>query len=255
MTTYAIVRPVSPSIVECALTYLDRQPIDPDLAARQHDAYVETLRSLGAEIVELPAAPDLPDAVFVEDTAVVVDEIGVITAPRLDARRQEVQSTAATLSDYRALKQIQGEGTLEGGDVLRIGRTLYVGLSHRSNAEGVAQLADYLRPYDYEVIGTPFDGALHLKTACTFIGNRTLLANPSWVDTSRFGDVDVIEVAPGEETAGNALLLNETVVLPANFPATRAILEERGFRVVPVDVTELQKAEAGVTCCSILLNA
>jgi dimethylargininase len=254
MTTYAIVRPVSPSIVDCALTYLDRQPIDPALAARQHDAYVATLRDLGAEIIELPAAPELPDAVFVEDTAVVVNELGVITAPRLDSRRQEVQSTAAVLTEYRPLKQISGEGTVEGGDVLRIGRTLYVGLSRRSNQEGIDQLADFLRPYEYDVRATPFDGALHLKTACTYIGNRTLLANPRWIDTSLFDDVEVVEVAPGEEEAGNALLLHDTVVMPSNFPRTRAALEERGFRVVPVDVSELQKAEAGVTCCSILLE-
>jgi dimethylargininase len=205
-------------------------------------------------VVELPAAPDLPDAVFVEDTAVVVDEVGVVTQPKLKSRRQETWSTATLLAQYRPLKKLYGPATLEGGDVVRIGRTLYVGLSSRTNQDGIDQLQDFLRPYEYEIKAVPCEKCLHLKTACTYIGNNTLLANTAWVDTAQFEGLEVVPVADGEEEAGNALLLNGTLVMPSSFPQTRAALEARGFRVATVDVSELQKAEAGVTCCSILLQ-
>jgi dimethylargininase len=254
MSLVAITRPVSPTIADCALTYLERQSIDPELAAEQHRRYVDALQHLGARIIELPKAPELPDAVFVEDTAVVVDETAIMTAPRLDSRRQEVSSTATVLAQYRELHYLHGDATLEGGDVVRIGRTLYVGLSTRTNREGIDQLAGFLRPYQYDVRATRFEGCLHLKTACTYVGSNTLLANNAWVNTDQFDDVDVLPVGPDEPEAGNALVANGTVLMPSSFPATKAALIDRGFRVVTVNVSELQKAEAGVTCCSILLR-
>lgn len=254
MTLIALTRPVSPSIVECALTYLERCSIDADLASRQHDAYVEALERLGATVVTLPQQPELPDAVFVEDTAVVVDEVAVMTRPRLPLRRAEVESTAAVLAGYRPQRALTGDATMEGGDVVRIDRTLYVGISTRTNETGVAQLAEFLEPFGYEVRATPFEGCLHLKTACTFIGRNTILANRQWVDTDQFAGVDVIEVAPDEPEAGNALPIGDGVIMPASFPGTRQRLEERGFKIESVDVSELQKAEAGVTCCSIVFR-
>lgn len=250
----ALVRPVSPSIVDCALSFRERQQIDYALAVRQHDLYNELLRRHGVQIVEVPAEPDLPDAVFVEDTAVVVDEVAVITRPALESRAREVASVASALSPYRALQFIQGAGRIEGGDVLKIGRSLYAGLSQRTNREGVSQLATLLRPFGYEVHAAPMKGCLHLKSACTFIGENTILANPDWIDTEQITGCNVVAVDPEEPDAANALLVGDIVILPASFPLTRKRLEDRGFVVDAVDVSELQKAEAGVTCCSILLQ-
>lgn len=250
----ALTRAVSRSIADCALSYIERQAIDPDLAAQQHRAYEDLLRQLGAEVICLPAEADLPDAVFVEDTVVVVDELAVLTIPRLSSRQPEVESMAVAIAAYRPVQRLSGEARLEGGDVLRIDRTVYVGLSRRTNEAGVEQLAAFLAPYGYQVRAVEMHDCLHLKTACTYVGNNTLLANPSWVDTAVFGKLDVVEVAPTEADAGNALLIGGALVFPEAFPVTRTALEERGFRVEPVDVSELQKAEAGVTCCSVLLD-
>lgn len=251
--TLALTRAVSPSIAGCALTFMDRQPIDVDLAIRQHAAYEDCLRSLGLPVISLPAEAGLPDAVFVEDTAVVLDEAAVMAAPGLPSRRPEVRSVAEALRPHRRLHFMTGTANLEGGDVLRLGRTLYAGLSARTNREGVEQLAGFVEPYGYRVQPVQFEGCLHLKSACTPIGRNTVLANRFWVDTRQLIGVDVVDVAPSEPGAGNALLVEETVVLPRSFPRTAALLEERGFTVRTVDVSELQKAEAGVTCCSILL--
>jgi len=250
----ALTRAVSPALADCALSFLEREPIDIDLATHQHNAYEKCLRALGVQVISLPPEPDLPDAVFVEDTAVVVDEVAVLTAPALFSRRREVASVAAALAPYRPQRAIGGSTHLEGGDVLPVGRALYVGLSARTNRDGVAQLRAFLEPYGYTVHVVEFNGCLHLKSACTSVGRNTLLANRAWVDTAQFDGFEVIDVPPGETEAANALLIGDTVVLPASFPETRQRLRERGFRVRTVDVSELQKAEAGVTCCSILFD-
>lgn len=250
----ALTRSISPGISHCALTFKERQPIDYALAVRQHDLYQKCLRAHGVQIVAVPPEPDLPDGVFVEDMAVVVDEVAVMTQPALASRAREVNSVASTLSQYRTLRHIQGDGRIEGGDVLHIGRSIYAGLSQRTNPEGVSQLGAMLGPFGYSVQAVPMNGCLHLKSACTFIGKNTILANPDWIDTEQIVGCETISVDPGEPDAANALLVGDTVILPSSFPSTRKRLEERGFLVDVVDVSELQKAEAGVTCCSILLQ-
>jgi dimethylargininase len=249
---YAITRDVSPALSECALTFLQRVAIDIERARAQHGIYERCLGDLGLELISLPQRSDMPDSVFVEDTAVVLDEVAVTTRPRLDSRRQEVESVAAVLGQHRPLVAIEEPGTLEGGDVILIGRTLYVGQSQRTNEEGTQQLAEHVRPFGYEVRPVAVPHCLHLKTACTYIGRNTLLANAAWVDTSVFGALRVVETAEGEDEAGNALGVDGAVLMPAGFPRTRARLAEAGFAIATVDVSELQKAEAGVTCCSIL---
>ena len=184
----ALTREVSRSIVDCALSYIERFPIDFDLAARQHRAYEDLLRRLGAEVVSLPAAHDLPDAVFVEDTVVAVDEVAVLTIPRLPSRQAEVDSMAAAIAAYRPVQRLSDEARLEGGDVIRIDRTVYVGRSRRTNGAGIDQLAGFLAPHGYDVRAVEMNGCLHLKTACTYVGNNTVLANRQWVDTAVFGD-------------------------------------------------------------------
>jgi dimethylargininase len=254
-TQVAILRAVSPTLGDCALTYLDRVPIDLGRATRQHAAYADALRARGVRVLELAAEADLPDAVFVEDTAVVVDEVAVLTRPRLESRRREVATMRAALAPYRPLIDIGAEASLEGGDVLRIGRTLYVGQSCRSDAAGAASLEAALAPFGYRVVPVPVAGCLHLKTAVTQVAPGVLLAHASWMDVGPFADFEVISVPEAEPDAANTLLLGETVLMPASFPRTRALLEARGLQVETVDVSELQKAEAGVTCCSILFSA
>jgi dimethylargininase len=251
----AITRPVSPAIVNCELSFIDRQPIDLATAQKQHHAYEKLLAKLGARVISLPAEPDLPDSMFVEDPAIVLDELAVIFPLGTETRRREALSLAEALSPFRKLEYISLPGTLEGGDVLRTGRKIFVGLSRRSNAEGIRQLAAILAPYNYEVVVLPVTGCLHLKSAVTYLGRNTLLANRAWFDAAPLVGHDWIDVDPAEPHSANALALAGTILFPASFPNTRARLEARGFQVISIDISELQKAESGLTCSSLLFES
>ena len=250
----AITRDVSPSLAGCELSFVARSPIDIDRAIAQHDAYRGALRMLGCEVVSLPAQSEMPDAVFVEDVAIVLDEIAVMTRPGAVSRRAEGASVADVLARYRPLHAIQAPGTLDGGDVLRVGRTVYVGEAARSNAEGIAQLRALLSGHGYSVQAVPTHGCLHLKSAATLVDDDTLLVQPDWIDVSVFAGHTCIAVDPDEEHAANALRIGDGVIHPACFPKTRRRLEDVGIRVVPLDISELQKAEGAVTCCSLVFS-
>ena len=250
----AITRAVSPAIVNCELSFIDRQPIDLATAQEQHHAYENLLGKLGARVISLPAEPDLPDSMFVEDPAIVLDELAVILPLGTESRRREAPSLAQAVAKFRKLETISLPGTLEGGDVLRIGGKLFVGLTQRSNAEGIRQLAAILAPHNYEVVSVPVTGCLHLKSAVTHLGRNTLLANRAWFDATLLAGHEWIDVDPAEPHAANALALGGTVIFPASFPRTRARLEARGFHVTPLDISELQKAESGLTCSSLLFE-
>lgn len=254
----AITRAVSPAIAKCELSFLSRQPIDYDKAGKQHRAYEQLLNNLGAFLISLPAEDNLPDSIFVEDPAIMLDEVAVILPLGTESRRPEAAPLANLLSRFRKLEYITLPGTLEGGDVLRIGRKLFVGLSRRSNIEGARQLAAILRPYDYEVIAVPVSGCLHLKSAVTYLGRDTLLANRAWFDPTPFACLDTsvewIDVAAEEPHAANALAVGGAIILPASFPKTRERVESQGFTTTSIDISELQKAEAGLTCASLLFD-
>ena len=248
----AITRAVSPALTACQLSFVPRLPIDIARAAGQHQAYCDALAACGCEVIALPADPVLPDSVFVEDVALVLDEVAVMTRPGAASRREEGTAVAATLARFRTLLRIEAPGTLDGGDILRIGRDLYVGESARSNAEGIAQLAALVAPFGYRVYGVPTRGCLHLKSAVTVVADDTLLVQPEWVDPGRFAQYRLIAVDPAEPHAANALRIGDRVIHPSCFPRTRERLEAAGIRVVSVDVAELQKAEGAVTCCSLV---
>lgn len=248
----AITREVSPRIAECELTHLAREPIDLKRAWAQHRQYETLLEELGCKLVRLPAEPELPDSVFVEDAAIVLDELAVITCPGAESRRAETASVANVLKPYRKLFYIQSPGTLDGGDVLRIGKLLYVGLSERSNREGIEQLQGVLLPFGYVVNGVKLHDCLHLKSAVTQVAENTLLINRAWTDAAMFHDFQLIDVAPSESFAANALLLGNTVIYPEAFPKTSKRLDVQGIKVRTVDASELAKAEGGVTCCSLV---
>jgi dimethylargininase len=250
----AITRAVSPAIVNCELTFVARQPIDLAKARQQHRAYEQLLEAAGARLISLPAEPALPDSMFVEDPAIVLDELAVILPLGTESRRAEGTTLALALAKFRKLAYVRLPGTAEGGDILRIGKKLYAGLSSRTNAEGIRQLAALLAPHEYEVISVPVTGCLHLKSAVTYIGRDTLLANRAWFDAKAFSGFDWIDVAPEEPHAANALALGDRVIFPASFSRTRARIEAAGFQVTPIDISELQKAESGLTCSSLLFE-
>ena len=251
----AITRAVSPAIVRCELSFIDRKPIDLARAQEQHHAYEALLAKLGAQVVSLPAEPHLPDSMFVEDPAIVLGELAVIFPLGTQSRRGEAASLAKELAKHRKLAYVQLPGTLEGGDILRIGRKLFVGQTKRSNAEGIRQLGEIVNPFGYEVISVPVTGCLHLKSAVTWIKGNTLLANRAWFDTKPFAGYDWIDVDPSEPHAANALALGGAVIFPASFPRTRERIDRLGHRVTPLDISELQKEESGLSCSSLLFES
>lgn len=250
----ALTRGVSPKIGECELTHVAREVIDLETAGEQHAMYEACLAGLGYEIMSLPPEPDLPDSVFVEDTAVVLDELAIVTRPGAESRRGEVESIAQALRQFRDLVRVAPPATLDGGDVLVAGRDVFVGLSGRSDGDGRDQLRAVLEPLGYAVMPVPVSGCLHLKSAVSQVGPGRLLVNRRWVDATVFRGYDLIDVDPAEPGAANALLVGGTVVFPARFVRTRSRLEAAGIDVAPVDISELAKAEGGVTCCSLIVN-
>jgi dimethylargininase len=252
----AITRPVSPRMDECELTHFERQPINIALAEKQHEEYVDVLRRLGCQIEMAEELPFCPDAVFVEDCAVVLPELAIIARPGAESRRAEVHSIAELLQGYREnIYYIEAPGTLDGGDVLRIGQQLWVGLSGRTNADAVLQMQAILKPYGYSVEAVRMgNGCLHLKSAVTQVADDLLLLNPEWVHPDYFPDFDVVMTDPEEPGAANALLIGDTVIYPADFPFTALLLAEEGIELLLVDNSEVIKAEGGVTCCSVLVD-
>lgn len=251
----AITRKVSSSLAKCELSFINRQPIDMEKARAQHRAYEELLAKLGARVISLAEEPELADSMFVEDPAMVLDEVAVICSLGTESRRKEAATMAAALEKFRKLAYIKLPGTLEGGDVLQVGKKIFVGITARSNPEGIRQLAVIVGHFGYEVKAVPVSGCLHLKSAVTSVGRNTLLANRAWFDAKRLEGFEWVDVHAGEPHAGNALVILDSVVFPTSFPKTRTLLEERGFQVLPLDISELQKAESGLTCSSLLFSA
>ena len=251
----AFTRDVSPALAQCELTHVARSPIDMDVARVQHRAYEALLTSLGCEVRRVAPAPAYPDSVFIEDTAVGLDVVGVITRPGGATRRDEVSAVADALAPLRPLVHIQGPATLDGGDVLVIGRAVYVGETDRTNAEGIAQLRAALAPFGYTVQGVPVTGCLHLKTAVTAVDETTVLLNPAWVSAAAFGAYRVLAVNETEPMAANVLRVGDALVYGAAFPRTLELLRSAGVHPHTVDASELAKAEGAVTCCSLVLRA
>jgi dimethylargininase len=250
----AYTRAVSPRLAACELTHLERVEIDVARASAEHAAYEQALRDLGLQVRRLLPESELPDSVFVEDTAIVLDDIAIITRPGAESRRPEVRAVAATLAAHRPLEFIREPATLDGGDVLVDRERVYVGRSSRTSETAIAQLAGCLHPLGYRVIPVEFSGCLHLKSAVTQVAEGLLLINPDWVEPSVFASTSVIAVDPGEPHAANALAVGGTVIHATQYPRTVARLESAGLRVVVVDTTELTKAEAALTCCCLLVR-
>jgi len=249
----ALVRRPSPRLADGLLTHIDRVPVDLDLANRQWEAYVAALQAEGWETIEVAPAPDCPDSVFVEDTVVMYDDLAVLTRPGADERKAEVSGTEEALRDlgYR-IARIETPGTLDGGDVLKHDGTVWVGLGGRTNHAGIDQLAAHLAPLGATVVAVALTKALHLKSAVTALPDGTVVG---WDEVVDDPSVWSSYLAVPEEPGSHVVLLDETAVLMSSAaPRTRALFEERGLRVVAVDVTEFEKLEGCVTCLSVRLR-
>jgi dimethylargininase len=256
--TAIVKRPASTLADRCELTFLQRTAIAFDTLERQHRAYVDAIGQAGAHVIVLDADPALPDSVFIEDAAVVLDEVAILTRPGARSRQREPDRIEAGIAGVRNIARIVAPGTLEGGDVLRIGRTLFVGLTTRTNREGIRQLAALVCPYAYEVTAVPVTGSLHLKTACTALDADTLLINPVWLDSTVFAGFRWIAISSDEPFAANVLPVGSALIANASYPRTleriHAHARLSGQRIVPVDVSEFGKAEAGLTCMSLVFS-
>jgi dimethylargininase len=250
----AITRDVSAAIGSCELTYLERTPIDVGRAREQHAAYARALTGAGYRVERLPGGDDMPDCVFVEDIAIVFDDLAVIARPGAASRRAEVPAIADALARHRAVRYVEAPATIDGGDVLVAGRRVFVGRSSRTNGDAAAELRRLVGPFGYTVCEIEVRDCLHLKSAATAIGDERLLVNPARVDTSAFSDFELVVVDAGEPDAANALRLRDRVIASASFPKTAERLAARGLRVDTVDLSELAKAEGAVTCCSLIVN-
>jgi dimethylargininase len=251
----ALTRKVSPAINQCELTHLAREPIDYERACAQHRQYEDALHSLGVDVISMNAEPDLPDSVFVEDVALVLDECAIMLNPGASSRRPEVATVEEALAPHRKLFHIHPPGTVDGGDILTVGRTIYVGLSSRSTGNAIEQMKAILQPLNYQVRAVNVTGCLHLKSAVTQVNDDTLLINPEWVSKDAFPGMRFIEVDPSESYAANAVLVDGVIVYPSSFPKTRAKLAGAGVKTLIVDADELAKAEGAVTCCSLIFTA
>ena len=248
----AITRGVSPTIAACELTFLQREAIDVARARQQHRAYEACLLDLGVEVISLPAEAEYPDAVFVEDACVVLDEIAVMTRLGAPSRRGESQMLAPVLERYRPLRWMREPATLDGGDVMLAGKTLFVGVTARSNAAGVGQLAAEVEPFGYQVRPVVVRGCLHLKSACSYIGDAVLVHRP-WVDEAAFAGMRLVDVP--EECGANVLAIGDTVLVRAAAPRTAELLRGMGRQVRLLDNSELTKAEGALTCCSLVFRS
>jgi dimethylargininase len=251
----AFTRELSPAILRCELTYGARRPIDLPLARAQHDAYEAALRLAGCLVRRLSAGPDMPDSVFIEDTAVVFDELAIVARPGAESRRPETDGVAEALRPHRELHYIDPPGTLDGGDVLVVEHQIFIGRSKRTNDAGIAQMRRILVPYGYEISVVEVRGCLHLKSAVTALGGDLLLSNRSWLPADCFASFERVDVHPSEPLAANALRIGAGIIYSTTFPRTLERLERRGLAVATVDTSEVEKAEGALTCCSLVFQS
>lgn len=250
----AITRPMSDRFVDALAAVPPDPPIDPALARHQHAAYRAALAALGARVVTLPPDDAHPDACFVEDTAVVIDDLALVTRPGAPSRRGEGAAIAAALAPLVELATMEAPATLDGGDCLRLGRTLFVGRSARTNAAGIARAAQVFAPRGVRVVAVDLPPAvLHLKCVCARLGDDRVLLADGTIDPAVFAGVGIVRVPATEAYAANAVAIGAGVVCADGFPATRAALERAGFAVHAVPTTEVRKADGSLTCLSILV--
>ena len=250
----ALTRAVSPNIGGCELTFRNRELIDYKRALRQHEEYCGLLSSLGVEVIKLEASDSHPDCCFIEDTAIVLDELAIITSMGTASRRGETSTVEKELAGYREIAYIRLPAAIEGGDVMQIGKKVFAGLSRRTNAQGIEALTQILKPLGYEVSPVRLEGCLHLKTACSAINDETILANPHWIDLNPFKAFNVLHTPEDEPWAANTLRIRDTACLGADTPRTIDLVRGLNDGIEVLDISEFRKAEGSLTCLSIIFQ-
>jgi dimethylargininase len=254
MRQIAITRRPGPAIADCALTHIERQPIDVALAVRQHGRYEEALAELGFVVVSLPPSDDLPDASFVEDTAVVLGDEALICRPGEMTRQRETGDIAKLLEERVRVDVVEAPATIDGGDVLVAGKRVFVGISTRTNAHGAERLRLFAERLGYTVTKVNVRGSLHLKTAVTALTDGVLLINREWIDASPFDGFELVDVDPEEAFGANVLRRNDAILYPEEFARTIDRIAPHVGSILTLPFSELLKAEAGLTCCSLLVE-
>lgn len=250
MFTHAIARRPGENFAQ-GLSTSDLGTPSYELIVKQHQAYVETLRSLGLEVIVLEAQPDYADAYFVEDTAVVTPDVAVITIPGAEARRGEQDTIEPVLARYRKTVRIQAPGTVDGGDVLMVGTHFFVGISERTNQEGAEQLGHILEEYGNTWTAVPVASGLHLKSGVNYVGQNTLLLTQEFAACDEFNGYEKIVLDEAEEYAANTLLVNDCLITPQGFPDTRKKIKDLGLAIIELEVSEVRKMDGGLTCMSL----
>jgi dimethylargininase len=256
MGLIAITHTPPPALEWGERTYVGREPIDFQLALRQHAAYCALLRELGAKVITLDVNRDHADAAFVEDTALVLDEIAIMTMPGAESRRPEPPGIERELAKFRTVRRIELPATLDGGDIVVAGKRILVGASRRSNEAGARSLQDITAPFGYVVSRVSLRDCLHLKSACCVLPDGTMLVNPAWIGDARdLHGAQLREIHPAEPFAADFATVGRTVVMSETNPRTADLVRDMGFDVRTTPLSEFEKAEGGVTCLSILFNA
>ncbi len=252
--TFALTRQPALSLENGEVTYVSRQSIDLPLAFQQHEAYCQALRHMGVEVERLPSVEGHPDSVFIEDNAIILDELAVLSSMGTVSRQGEIDFLLPVLSRHRSVVTISPPALLEGGDVCCIGKTLLVGISSRTNWLGVEALRAIVEPFGYRVTPIEIQGCLHLKTACTPLDDKTLLVNPTWLDLDALRHVQLVQVPSAEPLGANVLRLPQGILANAAFPRTLDLMKAEGHTVRDIEISEFLKAEAGLTCLSLIFD-
>ena len=229
------------------------QPIF-EKALEQHAAYIEALKSTGVDVMVLPPLEEYPDSCFVEDVAVVAEKCAIITNPGAGSRNGEKEYIIPAIKEFYSDDQIghiEAPGTLEGGDVMKVGNKFYIGVSARTNEEGIRQFAEFFGSFGYEVIAVPLTEVLHLKTGVNYIENNKMLVSGEFIDKPDFADYEKIIVPEEEAYGANCIWMNDTVIVPLGYDTVKAAVEEAGYKVITVDTSEFRKIDGGLSCLSL----
>ncbi|CCQ90571.1 putative N(G),N(G)-dimethylarginine dimethylaminohydrolase [Nitrospina gracilis 3/211] len=246
----ALVRPPAATFLQALSRHKKQVPIDFPLSLRQHRFYVETLVSLGVKVDVLEPLDAFPDSTFIEDNAIILDDMALLTSMSATSRRGETLQLKAAMERHYKVEILEPPVFVDGGDVLQVGSKIFVGQSTRTNSLAVEAIAKFTRR---PVVPIAVNGALHLKSAVSCLTGELLLIDPEKLDPAPFEDHSWIEVAHGESNAANCLTINGTVLMPSGYPETRALVEKRGLEVRAMPVSEFEKADGGLTCLSILI--
>ena len=253
MITRAFVRGISDSYHQATVETPSPEPIDVENARSQHLEYVRALKSLGLEVIEVPPDSRFPDCCFIEDCALFYDGVALITNPGASSRRGETAAVRTALERFAVRIELTSlPATLDGGDCLRVGSRIYVGISARTNAEGAACVKDTFGPAGPEVVSVPVIGALHLKSVCSYLGDGVMVLAEGTIPHGSFREVDILDVPRSEAYAANCLAVNGSVICSKGYPHTEAKIKASGFEVISLDMSEIKKGDGSLTCLSIL---